>query len=83
MSAAIGKYLLGTLVEEDINKLSAKSLCQVSITQLSVHKATTIIKACACSWHSTGSTLEYHIDKKNPEEGLPAANVIYLQADLF
>ena len=77
ITAAIRKYLPALLSKEIKVKFSSRSLRQGAITELSMHSAITLFQACARSGHSTGTSLDSYIDKRNVAKTLPAANALH------
>jgi hypothetical protein len=83
ITAAIRKYLPASLSKESKDKFSSRSLRQGAITELSMHSAITLFQACARSGHSTGTSLDSYIDKRNVAKHYPppmpyTSNTTYL-----
>ena len=83
ITAAIRKYLPASLSKESKDKFSSRSLHQGAITELSMHSAITLFQACARSGHSTGTSLDSYIDKRNVAKTLPTANALHQQHNIF
>ena len=76
ITAAIRKYMPTLLSKESRDKFSSSSLRQDAITQLSMHSRITLFQACARSGHTTGTSLDSYIDKRNLAKSLPTANAL-------
>jgi len=74
---------LTPLDKKEQHKYSAKSLRCAAITELSMHKEINIYSANACTGHSTGTSNDSYLDKKNPARGLPAAHALHGRKDLY
>ena len=48
-----------------------------------MHSAITLFQACARSGHSTGTSLDSYIDKRNVAKTLPTANALHQQHKIF
>lgn len=79
---AIRANLPAGLTEAERRKYSAKSLRQGGITTLSMHKDINVFTANARTGHSTGTSNDSYLDKKNPARGLPAAHALHGRADI-
>ena len=83
ITAAIRKYMPPLLRKESKDKLTSRSLRQGAITELSIHSAITLFQVCARSGHSTGTSLDSYIDKRNVAKILPTANALHQQHNIF
>ena len=83
ITAAIRKYMPTLLSKESRDKFSSRSLRQDAITQLSMHSRITLFQACARSGHTTGTSLDSYIDKRNLAKTLPAANALHKRHNIF
>jgi hypothetical protein len=77
ITAAIRKYLPALFSKENKDKFSSRSLCQGAITKLSTHSAINFFQACSQLGHSTGTSLDLYINKRNVAKTLPAANALH------
>ncbi len=83
ITAVIRKYLPALLTKESKDKFSSRSLHQDAVTELSMHSAVTLFQACAQSGHSTGTSLDSYIDKRNVAKTLPADNALHQRHSIF
>jgi hypothetical protein len=82
ITAAIRNYLFVSLSKENKDKFSSGSLCQGAITKLSAHSIITLFQACSWLGHSTGTSLDSYIDKRNVSKTLHAVNALHRQHSL-
>jgi hypothetical protein len=82
-TAAIRKYLPALLSKENKDMFSSRSLRQGAITELSMHSAITLFQACSWLGHSTGTSLDSYINKRNVAKTLPAANALHRHHSVY
>ena len=68
--------------EEMKNEIAATSLRKGGINQLAMHPDITLFDVTSRSGHSTGTTLDSYLDRRNPARGLPAAKALHGATDL-
>ena len=71
-----------SLPEGTQKHFSSKSVRKGTVNIMSEHPSATVFSVCARSGHTTGTTLDSYLDKKNPLRGLPAANSLFEREDL-
>ena len=77
LTVGVRKYLPVSLRKELRDSFSSRSLRLGPITELTMHPEVTLFQLCAWSGHSTGTTLDSYIDKKNVAKTIPAANALH------
>jgi len=77
LTVGVRKYLPASLRKELRDSFSSRSLRLGPITELTMHLEVTLFQLCARSGHSTGTTVDSYIDKKNVAKTIPAANALH------
>jgi len=77
LTVGVRKYLPVSPRKELRDSFSSRLLRLGHITELTMHPEVTLFQLCARSGHSTGTTLDSYIDKKNVAKTIPAANALH------
>ena len=71
-----------SLPEGTQKHFASKSVKKGTVNIMSEHPKATVFSVCARSGHTTRTTLDSYLDKKNLLRGLPAANSLFERKDL-